>query len=187
MLFKITSSVNFGLFYLYFGAGIVEKVKVLLVSYCLLPGTVVAPKCWSGAEQKACFMFMFRSRRTTLTKRLVKARKRRSDETRRQIEEEGLAALLKKLKDNQLEMLLSAVESQGMQLSNCILLPRECRENEPHVLCCQTWRWPDVRQGNELRRIPACRSAADPVYICCNPYHWSRRLWQPGEYINLIL
>lgn len=155
----------------------------MFVSYWLLPGSVVAPKCWSGAEQKACFMFMFRSKRSTLTKRLVKERVRRANEARRPLEEEaeGLVALLKKLKDNQLEMLLTAVQSRGRQLTNCVLLPREYRENEPHVLCCRTWRWPDVRQGNELRRIPACRSAADTVYICCNPYHWSR-LWQPGKY-----
>ncbi|KAG5887600.1 hypothetical protein JTB14_025759 [Gonioctena quinquepunctata] len=121
---------------------------------------------------------MFRSRKTNLTKRL-KDKKRRSNETRRAAEEEAssIDSLLKKLQENQLEMLLRAVDSRGQDLGNCVLLPQKVGE-EPHVLFCQTWRWPDLRQGSELRRLPMCRTASDSVYICCNPYHWSR-LCQP--------
>ncbi|XP_072765820.1 uncharacterized protein Dad isoform X2 [Anoplolepis gracilipes] len=46
--------------------------------------------------------------------------------------------------------------------------------SEPHLLCCQIWRWPDLEHSSELKRLPICHSAKDPVYICCNPYHWSR-------------
>lgn len=139
---------------------------------------VVAPKCWSGAEDKSCFMYMFRSKRTNNTKKLVKAaRKRRGDESRRAAAEDDLQALLKQLKDNQLEMLATAVEGRGRDQSNCVLLPRDF---EPHVLFCRTWRWPDLRTSSELRRLPSCRSALDPIYICCNPYHWSR-LCIPGK------
>lgn len=170
----------------------IETATTSAVHFCLYISVaesliVVAPKCWAGAEDKSCFMYMFRSKRTILTKRLVKAaRRRRGDEARRAVEEEleGVFTLLKRLNQNQLEMLLTAVESRGLQQSNCVLLPREY---EPHVLCCQTWRWPDLRQTSELRRLPACRSACDPVYICCNPFHWSR-LCQPGKFLfNVIL
>ncbi|KAG7213113.1 hypothetical protein KM043_002436 [Ampulex compressa] len=143
--------------------------------------------------------------------------------------------LLKSLKENQLEMLLTAVESCGADLGSCVLVPRlnpedshdtdqqqlqqqqqqqqqqqyhhstledeelqqysteesaspmrpeNCRvpirgapENapvDPHLLCCQIWRWPDLTHSSELKRLPVCHSAKDPVYICCNPYHWSR-------------
>ncbi|XP_067214393.1 mothers against decapentaplegic homolog 7 isoform X2 [Linepithema humile] len=167
--------------------------------------------------------------------------------------------LLKSLKENQLEMLLTAVESYGAVLGPCVLVPRQQRlaedhpydpqqqqylgnngrpqrhhprhfhqrryrhyrhhrsgrhhrsssvedeqescsasedssspmrspsdrccgkpgsvgsaPSDPHLLCCQIWRWPDLMHSSELKRLPVCHSAKDPVYICCNPYHWSR-------------
>lgn len=82
-------------------------------------------------------------------------------------------SVLKRLKDNQLEMLVEAVESGGAGTSTCVLVPKELVQ-EPHLLCCQIWRWPDLKCTAELRRTPACSSATDPIYICCNPYHWSR-------------
>ncbi|VEN36045.1 unnamed protein product [Callosobruchus maculatus] len=114
-------------------------------------------------------MFPFRSRRSNLTRRLSKA-------TRRGVagcspQADAIAALLKKLQDVQLETLFKAVESRGREPTGCVLLPFK---EEPHLLCCQTWRWPDLRSGEELRRLPSCRSRGDKVYVCCNPYHWSR-------------
>ncbi|XP_078040831.1 daughters against dpp [Augochlora pura] len=173
--------------------------------------------------------------------------------------------LLKSLKENQLEMLLTAVESCGADLGSCVLVPRQRPEDaydrsdqqqqyyrfhrfnyhhhhhryhhahhhhhyhprhhrrhhrssslendhedyddddqnsgsedsstspirpekcrvpargsldnapiDPHLLCCQIWRWPDLTHSSELKRLPVCHSAKDPVYICCNPYHWGR-------------
>jgi hypothetical protein len=89
--------------------------------------------------------------------------------------------LLKRLKESQLEMLLAAIESRGADLSACVLLPRDQPPLlDPRLLCCQLWRWPDLRQAAELKRLPVCRSSKDTVYICCNPYHWSR-LCKPGK------
>lgn len=176
---------------------------------------VVAPKC-KDDENNTCFMFMFRSRRSNLSKRLWKARVKRgggssnNNETecetqtatnnRNQSPPEYMVFddlygnnnsyedaetvvrtdVLKKLKDHQLEMLLVAVESRGADLSDCVLVPRGgTGDTEAHVRCCQVWRWPDLRHAAELKRLPMCGSAKDPVYICCNPYHWSR-LCQPG-------
>lgn len=147
-------------------------------------------------------MFMFRRKRNCLAKRLWKARIRREHEIRSKgeiileneqeengpncssccsLSDEGLLrhAVLKRLKDNQLEMLVEAVESGGAGTSTCVLVPKDLVQ-EPHMLCCQIWRWPDLKSTAELRRMPACSSASDPIYICCNPYHWSR-LCEPGE------
>lgn len=177
---------------------------------------------------------------------------------------------LKTLKEHQLEMLLTAVESYGADLGSCVLVPRAKQESEasphnhrpyrhhhhhhylrhlnhhyhhhrhhhryhccsledqddqqeqqarsigdepipnvtnpgamrverdrcrvpvrgsstdlpamdPHLLCCQIWRWPDLAHSSELKRLPVCHSAKDPVYVCCNPYHWSR-LCKPGKF-----
>jgi hypothetical protein len=57
---------------------------------------------------------------------------------------------------------------------------------DPHLLCCQIWRWPDLEHSSDLKRLPVCHSAKDPVYICCNPYHWSR-LCTTGKSASLEL
>lgn len=131
--------------------------------YCRRQFTVVAPKCSSVVEEdKSCFMIRFRNRRTTLTKELLK--KRRGGDVKE------LEAFFKRLKDNQLEMLHRAVETEGKDPASCVLLSKD---RDPHVLCCQTWRWPDIRNV-DIRRLPVCKSASDTIYICCNPYHWSK-------------
>lgn len=157
---------------------------------------VLSTKC---AASKSCLMFMFRSKRTSLAKRLWKARIRREHETgcqtktdadlneenkdpKNSCDENVLRTyLLKRLKENELEMLVTAVESGGDEVSTCVLLPRDLVD-EPHLRCCQTWRWPDLRQPCELKQLPLCDSAKDPYYVCCNPYHYSR-LCKPGEYV----
>ncbi|CAG9856703.1 unnamed protein product [Phyllotreta striolata] len=139
-------------------------------------------------------MFMFRSRKTNLTRRLVKARKRRGgNETGRPADDDrdqtGVFELLKQLQENQLEMLLRAVDTRGQDAGNCVLVARTAvapsrrvdydddrQPQQPHVSFCRAWRWPDLRKGGELKRLPMCRSASDSVYDCCNPYHWSRLL-----------
>lgn len=173
-------------------------------------------------EQSCCYMFGFR--RKTLTKRLLKARKKAGggggsgDETQCATQIIGPLAstvspeeidrrLFRHLRDNQLQMLLTAVKSDGLDAgtaNNCVLVPRRCSAGsntnninynnnvnnsscssssadlEPHVLCCQLWRWPLLCSASELKQLPTCRSACDPIYICCNPYHWSR-ICQPDS------
>uniref|UniRef100_A0A1B6D1W7 Mothers against decapentaplegic homolog n=1 Tax=Clastoptera arizonana TaxID=38151 RepID=A0A1B6D1W7_9HEMI len=125
-------------------------------------------------------MYMFRSRKSSLAKRLWKARIKKEHETGSEAKIEKPNSenilrtnVLRRLKENQLEMLVTAVESGGSELSTCVLLPKDVVE-DPHVRCCQTWRWPEIRQPCELKQLPMCETTKDPVYICCNPYHWSR-------------
>lgn len=93
-------------------------------------------------------------------------------------------SLLKRLKETQLSLLVEAVESGGGTATNCVLIPKGDvrigrRTVLPNVLCCQLWRWNDVRQPFELKRLAWCTtSPEDPAYVCSNPYHWSR-LAQP--------
>ncbi|KAJ8891290.1 hypothetical protein PR048_010806 [Dryococelus australis] len=119
-------------------------------------------------------MFMFRSRRTALARRVWKARVGGHEGAAAEVR-----ALLKRLKEGELEALVAAVESRGADLSGCVVLPRD-PPLDPLLLCCQAWRWPDLKLPCELKRLPACRSTKDPLYVCCNPYHWSR-LCKPGK------
>lgn len=132
--------------------------------------------------------FMFLSRRRHLIKRLWKLRVREPHEAAGTLAEGegcyGALDFLKKLEENQLAMLLAAVESRGADLSACVLLPRDTdcpTACPPHVLSCRVWRWPNLQHDAQVRRLPGCLSAHDPVYICCNPYHWSR-LCELGKY-----
>lgn len=153
-------------------------VRSLLTSFNYLEKTVkvLASKC---VASKSCLMYMFRSRRSNLGKRLWKARIRSRHEAGR--EAKDWEALLRSgiLKEPQLELLLTAVETRDS--STCILLPRN-HIQDPHLLCCQIWRWPDLKQSSDLKPIPAvCHSLDNKMYICCNPYHWSR-ISKPGEF-----
>lgn len=97
-------------------------------------------------------------------------------------------ALVKRLKEPQMLTLCQALEhpaADGGPATNCVLVPRDAVDGEPggpHVLACRLWRWPDVRYADELRRLPACPSAWDPVYECCNPSHWSRQMLE-GRFV----
>lgn len=150
-----------------------------------------------------CLFLMFRSKRSTLAKRLWKLRGQTESPGGAGTEnyEAGCAlenlcnseelkvrcmAMLKRLKEDQLESLVRAVESQGRDLSNCVLVPKgDFRVNgigciPPNVLCCKLWRWPDLNLDAPLKQLPCCKSkyALDDhslsMYICCNPYHWSK-------------
>ncbi|KAF6778807.1 hypothetical protein AHF37_01559 [Paragonimus kellicotti] len=41
---------------------------------------------------------------------------------------------------------------------------------------CKAYRWPDLKPGEWLRRLPVCRVSSEdsPGQLCINPKHWSR-------------
>lgn len=92
-------------------------------------------------------------------------------------------ALFKKLKDKELELLLRAVELQGAGESGCVWVEaRGSKAGLPAaVLLCRLYRWPDLRNPHELKRLSCCQSAGGEGTVhCCNPHHLSR-LTPPGE------
>lgn len=169
-------------------------------------------------------MFMFRQRRHAQVKRLWKLCKGQTEASPdkkaagnglKNEDEEATAAservkkqaaaqsMLKRLKESQLEDLIRSIETKGTCDPNggpCCLVPRGDvrviggRHLPPHVLIAQLFRWPEVEQSFELKRLPICRHRSTSssssnydvgdesaeLYECCNPYHWSR-LFKPGE------
>ncbi|XP_004524253.1 mothers against decapentaplegic homolog 7 isoform X1 [Ceratitis capitata] len=89
--------------------------------------------------------------------------------------------LMKMLNRQQQAKLLEAVKSRKEmsvpQDSNCILLKR-CLiyKEEPFVIICRLFFWPNLRDGSELKRLPICSNERHSIYVCCNPLHWCRVL-----------
>lgn len=89
-------------------------------------------------------------------------------------------------KDTQLETLCHAIEygfqtdsssklPHQYQPTDCVLIPRGLIDGEePQVIACRLWRWSDLYDSRAIKRIPSCPNEKDPVYVCCNPAHWSR-------------
>lgn len=127
-------------------------------------------------------MFLFRSRRGNLVKKLWKLQCRDDKQSQAQDDRRNVAtAMLKRLKEPALEGLVRAVENKGADTGSCCLVPkgnlRLGRHTvSPHVLCCQLFRWSDLTQEQELIRLPLCTMSFenDQLYTCCNPYHWAR-------------
>ncbi|KAL4617347.1 hypothetical protein GN956_G21106 [Arapaima gigas] len=101
-------------------------------------------------------------------------------------------AILKKIKEKQLEALLQAVESKGGARSPCLLLPSKAdwklgQHSYPlPLLLYKVFRWPDLRHSSELKRLSCCESygKVNPELVCCNPHHMSR-LCELGTVFNL--
>ncbi len=142
---------------------------------------------------------MFKSKRTVLIRRLWRSRGGSATGEQgpdsqgfdRDLETDpefksAAHSLLKRLKDRQLELLLDAVESRGTTSTACVPLPKgdvrlgRGRTAPPHVLCCQLYRWSDLKQATELKRLNFCCQTGRDVeefssgIVCCNPYHLSR-------------
>ncbi|CAL1537108.1 unnamed protein product [Lymnaea stagnalis] len=141
---------------------------------------------------------MFRSKRYSLVKRLWKYKI--NDETRSSSQKDTSISssssplspqedlelksvthsLFKKLKEEQLEILLQAMESHGGEITPCVPLSKsDIRLGKhtfaPYVLCCKVFRWPDLKCDAEMKRLPSCsrlNEDKDSV-VCCNPFHWS--------------
>lgn len=138
---------------------------------------------------------MFRPRKAALVKRAWKARRVGLAHAPTLLQEQQEAAkelkgaaqqLLRRLTEAQLELLVSALESQGGDPGQCVLVPRNSSEEDvggrsfpPHLLMVWAWRWPDLHAhalSTPLKRLPTCAARNDPVYVCANPYHWARLL-----------
>lgn len=110
-----------------------------------------------------------------------------------QLMQKSFRLLMNQLKkENQLETLCQAIE-YGIQQANkilpphqyqptdCVLVPRGSIDSEePQVIACRLWRWSDLYDCNAIKRIPSCPNEKDPIYVCCNPAHWSR-VYQIGN------
>ncbi|XP_053888861.1 mothers against decapentaplegic homolog 7 isoform X2 [Malaclemys terrapin pileata] len=91
-------------------------------------------------------------------------------------------AVLKRLKEKQLEVLLQAVESKGGARTSCLLLPGKVDSKLGQhwyslpLLLCKVFRWPDLRHCSEVKRLCCCESygKTHPELVCCNPHHLSR-------------
>lgn len=136
---------------------------------------------------------MFKSHRSLLVRRLWRLRvqneTRCEEESQAQDEHEFKSvvhAMLKRLTEDNLETLIQAVEMKGGEDFACV--PLRCSAEtqigkkalKPSVICCKMWRWPDITNLTELKRLPCCKSASDSDSECVNPFHWSL-LTQPGN------
>ncbi|CAM4554491.1 mothers against decapentaplegic homolog 7 isoform X1 [Lepidochelys kempii] len=91
-------------------------------------------------------------------------------------------AVLKRLKEKPLEVLLQAVESKGGARTSCLLLPGKVDSRLGQhwyslpLLLCKVFRWPDLRHCSEVKRLCCCESygKTHPELVCCNPHHLSR-------------
>ncbi|XP_064354926.1 mothers against decapentaplegic homolog 6-like [Dromaius novaehollandiae] len=129
---------------------------------------------------------MFRSRRSGLVRRLWRQRcAAPGPEDGHGALKPAAHALFKKLKDEELELLVQAVESRGAREAGCVRVargePRGAKQAlPPQVLLCRLYRWPDLRQPHELKHLSYCQSAGgrggcgDAAALCCNPHHFSR-------------
>ncbi|XP_018779857.2 mothers against decapentaplegic homolog 6-like isoform X1 [Serinus canaria] len=127
---------------------------------------------------------MFRSRRAGLVRRLWRQRcTAASPEDGPAALKLAVHALFKKLKDEELELLVQVVESRGAWESGCVLAPRGDPRGvkqglPPQVLLCRLFRWPDLHQSHELKHLCYCAggqgACGDLAGLCCNPHHFSR-------------
>ncbi|XP_059726842.1 mothers against decapentaplegic homolog 6-like isoform X1 [Haemorhous mexicanus] len=127
---------------------------------------------------------MFRSRRAGLMRRLWQQRcTAASPEDGPAALKPAVHALFKKLKDEELELLVQVVESRGAWESGCVLAPRGDPRGvkqglPPQVLLCRLFRWPDLHQSHELKHLCYCTggqgACGELAGLCCNPHHFSR-------------
>ena len=49
------------------------------------------------------------------------------------------------------------------------------KKAQPHLLFCQIWRWPDIKQHGEIRGLCKMGHGQCVARICINPYHYWRQ------------
>ncbi|XP_059159612.1 LOW QUALITY PROTEIN: mothers against decapentaplegic homolog 6-like [Physella acuta] len=150
---------------------------------------------------------MFRTKRNTLVKRLWKYKAK--DETKgaaqrdpsvsASMEDVDLKSVthsfFKRLKEEQLGVLLQAMESRGGEITPCVPVSKSDvrlgkHSLSPYVLCCRVFRWPDLKGDTEMKRLPSCARLNEDSesVVCCNPYHWSLvvKIDEPPIYLDKL-
>ena len=109
-----------------------------------------------------------------------------SSEAKRARSASAAKRLIRRLSVAELEALLRAVEQGGRGetcaggrcISAAASRPRGRSQPSPPLVSAtlRLFRWPDLGEDEELRRLPMCRGGGgdDESRRCCNPYHWSR-------------
>jgi len=125
-------------------------------------------------------MFIFRSRRSSLVKRLWRLQPGDDNNGERRA---VATAVLKRLKEPALEGLVRALEGSGKDSGVCCLVPKgglrlgRLGTVSPQVLTAQLFRWPDVQEEEQLVQVkPLCENQDQDLFVCCNPWHWARAL-----------
>ncbi|PZC75839.1 hypothetical protein B5X24_HaOG205583 [Helicoverpa armigera] len=90
---------------------------------------------------------------------------------RRALRRRLVAAGAPSLPDDQLRRLARALDA-GATGGECV--PAGHAASQLRLAVTRAFRFPDLRDSSELRRLPLCSDQQ-----CCNPYHWSR-LCKPG-------
>ena len=135
-------------------------------------------------------MFIFRSRRSSLVKRLWRLQPGDENNGERRA---VATAVLKRLKEPALEGLVRALEGSGKDSGVCCLVPKgglrlgRLGTVSPQVLTAQLFRWPDVQEEEQLVQVkPLCENQDQDLFVCCNPWHWARALPIGGNHFCLI-
>ena len=84
--------------------------------------------------------------------------------------------MLGRLKETQLEGLVRALETRGGEPGPCCPVPANQRpglsdQSEAGVMARVFRGWP---HDQVMVTLPWCYNEEPSLYICCNPFHWSR-------------
>lgn len=122
-------------------------------------------------------------------KRLWRLQPQDGGESHGTCERRALAtSVLKRLQERELEGLVQAAEAGGRDTGPCCRLPQGRLRlgrrgvQAPQVVCAQVLRWPEVTE-EEMERVGVLCGERGQGEVCCNPWHWARRLETGREHI----
>ena len=84
--------------------------------------------------------------------------------------------MLGRLKEQQLEGLVRALETRGGEPGPCCPVPANQRrpsdQSETRVMARVFRGWGE--DTGDMVRLPWCDQGDTDIYTCCNPFHWAR-------------